>query len=84
MFAAYTIAKKNICLRECTKIVSLSQTNDCTITLISHGKEGHGNSMLSLASLGIKKNDEVVLKLEAKDELKEALVFNDLKNLFEL
>ena len=81
MFAISAISNKNICLRECMKIVQIAKDNHCKITLFCNGKVGDSNSMMSLAILGITKGKGLVFKLEGKNSDSESKVYYELKNI---
>ena len=80
MFAISAISKKNICLRECVKIIECAKKCDCKISLIRQGKIGTSDSMLSLACLGILEGDGFVLKLEGKSTENESQAYKELVN----
>jgi len=82
MFAISAISNRNICLRECARIIQLAKDNNCKITLICHGKVGTSDSMLSLASLAISKDNGLVLKLEGLNSVDESKVYRELKEIF--
>jgi phosphotransferase system HPr-like phosphotransfer protein len=82
MFAMSVLSKKNICLRECVKIVECAKKSGCKISLIHQGKIGTNESMLSLACLGILKGDGLVVKLEGPTTENESQAYKELSNIF--
>jgi len=54
--------------RAAANLVQLTQTFDCTITLVKGDKRANAKSMLSVMTLNVKQHDHLTLEADGADE----------------
>lgn len=66
--------------RECSQLVKIAKNNNCEIKFIRNDKEGSTKSIISLVSLGLLKNDSIVIQIIDGDQPK---AFHQINHLIE-
>jgi phosphocarrier protein len=75
--------KQGVHARPASLIVEEAGKYDCEIFLVKDNREINAKSILGLLTLAAIEGEELVIKVNGKNEKKEQIVINNLSKLFE-